>query len=294
MIDIVIPTLGRDTLPAAVQSLQRQFVDTKVIVKDGSRDTLIKIKEAVNQSQTELFAVADDDAIYPDHWISDLYRVMKDDKKVGFAGGPCRPLLNSQSSATERCIAEVSASYLGTTNLSFRVKQGDRIRKADETNLVANGLYRREVFAKILNEEFDKIPIAAWENYILIRMHQLGYSTMQVPSAYFLHKQRSSPIGFMRQIFRSGTGRINFFIQFKWEALKKPYIFVPLLFTLYILTLPLTLIFAPLLIYVLLVIAASWRSPYRFRLPFFYFMLHISYGLGMLWGSMTGGAKRWN
>ena len=51
-------------------------------MKLGKEDTLIKIKEGVNEATTELVAIADDDAEYPKDWIENLESAMADDPEL--------------------------------------------------------------------------------------------------------------------------------------------------------------------------------------------------------------------
>lgn len=244
---------------------------------------MVKIREGVNESQSDLIAYVDDDGVYPSSWLETLKAEFKNEK-VGFAGGPCVPLIDEHSSKTEKAIATATSSFFGTTSMSYRAKVEGTVRDADETNLLGNGLYRRDVYAKILNEEWDRIPPAAQETYILTSMRMKGYKTLFVPKAIFYHRPRSSLSRFSKQIFRSGMGRMVFFKQFPRQLLRKVYITFPMIFVLYLLTLPLWG-FTPLLLYVAVNLACSLASSSRnWRLPLVYLVMHLSYGLGMLYG----------
>ncbi|MDE1824349.1 MAG: glycosyltransferase [Candidatus Micrarchaeota archaeon] len=289
-ITAIIPTLGRSTLEVAVKSLQEQTEAPVLIIKNGDEDTLIKIKEAVDEAKTELVAIADDDAQYPKDWIANLSKSFS--PKVGFVGGPCLPLLDESSTDAERCIAEVTASFWGTSNMSYRFKGKGKTRDADETNLIGNGLYRREVFKKLLDEEYDKIPPAAWETYIFTRIRQLGYRTVFDPGGKFYHKQRTNIFSFAKQIFRSGTGRVVFFKRFPKQIPLKFYIFFPMLFDIYLflffllayLNMPISGL--PLVAYVAFVMLISYGFNHHKSkwLPFYYTAMHLSYGLGLIIG----------
>lgn len=280
MSTVVIPTLGRPSLAGAILSLKSQTQSvSSIIVKEDSRDTLIKIKEAVNECGTDYFVIADDDAHYPMGWIAALSSQIEHDSLVGFVGGPCLPYVSHDSTDAEKAIAKVTSSYFGTSNLSYRWKaNGGPSRDADETNLVGNGMYRTKVLRKILNEEYDKIPIAAYETYIFTRIRQLGYRTILNPNAYFFHRQRTSLRLFASQIFRCGTGRMNYFKKFPYEAIKKFYIFFPLLMVLDTVAM---FFFLPLAIPWAVYIGCALAHG---RLWKYYVVMHYSYGFGMLYG----------
>lgn len=287
----ILPTLGRVSLQEATKSLNAQTAKPIIIIKQGPEDTLIKLKEAVNEATTELVAVADDDAIYPADWLDNLSKTFG--PRIGFVGGPCVPLLDEGSSSAEKAIAEVTSNWFGTSNMSYRMKVKGNIREADETNLIGNGMYRREVLAKILNEEFQDIPPAAWETYVFTRIKQLGYKTLYNPRGVFYHKMRSNIFSFSRQIFRCGMGRINFFKRFPLELLFKFYMLGPMVFLLYLVVfflgamvnLPIT--GTPLIGYTAIIVLISYGFKHSSRFQVFYYLvMHLSYGAGMLYGLM--------
>lgn len=290
--------MGRPSLAATRKALQEQTIKAPIIEKKDDRDTLIKIKEAVNKATTDFVAIADDDAVYASNWLEELLIPMTD--TVGFVGGPCIPLIDETSSNAEKAIAEVTSNYFGTSNMSYRMKVNGKIRDADETNLLANGLYRREVFAKILNEEYDKIPPTGWETYVLTRIRQLGYRTVYNPQAGFKHHMRSNLFSFSRQIFRSGVGRMNFFKRFPKEMRGKFYMLGPSAFLVYLVSFfvlnwfniyPLTGL--PLIAYVLILMLVSYIPKHSSRFQaLYYFTMHMSYGAGMIFG-MVRNYRTW-
>lgn len=286
---MVIPTLGRESLAATRVSLETQTLKPIVIVKNSPGDTLIKIKEAVNESDAELIAIADDDAVYPNDWIQNLAQAFA--PQVGFVGGPCLPLLNESSTSAEKAIAEVTTNWFGTSNMSYRMKVKGKVREADETNLIGSGMYRRKVLEKILDEEYDRIPPAAWETYVFTRIRQLGFKTLYNPKGFFYHKPRSNIFSFAKQIFRCGMGRMNFFKQFPSSLATKFYMLIPPLFVAYLIlffslalvNLPISGI--PLILYVAAIMLIGYGPKHSSRFqPLYFFTLHSAYGLGMLYG----------
>lgn len=302
----VIPTLGRETLAAAVKSLELQTEAPAIIVLQDSRDTLIKLKEGFEQAKTELVAICDDDAVYPADWIQKLTAAFGID--VGYAGGAVIPHIKEGSNHTERAIGQVTSSYFGTSNMSYRLKVPTETKDADETNLIGNGLYRRELFLRIL-QDYDRVPVAAWETYILTRIRELGYRTISVKGVYFWHKQRSTIRNFATQIYRCGIGRANYFKQFPRQAVKKYFILFPPVFVVYLGVYAGLQIFAhsepsgfppfwgfwPIATYFLIDLIATVYTVHTDRLfAFFLFpIMHISYGVGMLTGLIRKKAT-WN
>jgi glycosyltransferase involved in cell wall biosynthesis len=297
-ITAIIPTLGRKSLSETKASLAAQTLQPAIIVKEDDRDTLVKLKEGVNEATTEFIAIIDDDAKYPPGWLEALSSCMNE--KVGFVGGPCLPLFDDSSNDAERCIGEVTASWFGTSNMSYRTKAKGKVRDADETNLVGNGLYRRKVLQFILNEEYRKIPISAYETYLFIRIKQCGYRTLFNPKAFFYHKQRTNIFSFSKQIFRSGTGRMGFFKRFPNELWTKFYMLWPSVLLIYTI-----LLFAlewngiainsiPLISYIaaLLFVSYGLNKHKSKTMAFYYLAMHLSYGVGMLVGLFRS-QERW-
>lgn len=298
LVTAVVPTLGRGTLSDTMESLHTQTEEPEVIVLKDSRDTLVKIKEGFEQATTELVAVCDDDAVYPADWIEKLTSVFVD-STIGYAGGAVVPYIKAGSTRVEMAIGEVTSSFFGTTNMSYRQKVPISTRDADETNLVGNGVYRRSLFLRIL-EDYDRIPPAAWETYVLTRIKKLGFKCLSVEGVYFSHLQRTSVRGFAGQMYRCGIGRANYFKNFPGQILKKYFILFPPVFAAYLVLYGLTQLVVhldnlafppvwglwPIIAYVLLDIIATATTTRSNRLLclLLYPVMHISYGLGMLSG----------
>lgn len=291
-IKAVMTTLGRPTLKRALDSMDQQSFPVDVIVKKGPGDTISKMSEALKEIDTDLLVWLDDDAVYPKDWIKSLEAVF-DDPQVAYAAGSCLPLtmLDEKSSDAEKCIAEVTSTFFGTTNMSQRHKLGSKIQDRDETNLMGSGMYRVSIFKEIFKEP-EKVPPGFSETYIIQRMRMMGYRTLYVPDGFFYHKQRSNIFSFARQIYRSGVGRMNFFVQYPREGLKKFYIFAPMAFLIYLITFfglafinePISGL--PLVGYVAaLMFMSFFFNKYKSKwLWAYYFTMHMSYGFGMIVG----------
>lgn len=300
----VVTTIGRPELQRALDSLNNQTKKfSKVIVKDGPGDTVSKMNEALAEVDTEVVVWADDDAVYPDKWAESLSRVFID-PKVSYAAGTLIPLseLDHDANDAEGCISEVSSSFFGTTNMSQRRKKGQKVKDADETNLMGVGMYRTSVMKEIF-KDWQKIPPGFSETYVIQRMRMMGFKTLYVPGGYFYHKQRSNLLSFARQMFRCGTGRMRFFLMYPSEAAKKAYIFGPMIFTVYLfgfffvnLFTPFSLSGLPLTAYVALLLLVSFGfNKYKSKwLPLYYLTMHLSYGAGMLYGLVRGSQRTWS
>ncbi len=287
---VIIPTLGRPSLKAARDSLERQTLRCEIIEMWGKEDTETKKSLALAWVNTPYVAIADDDAIYPPRWLESLMKVYRDmdsdSYRIGYVGGSMLPMTlrnPSEAGDAEKCIAEVSSTWFGTTNMSQRVKIGKKIEERDETNMAGNGLYRTEVIKQFYANS-KKIPPGFSETYIINRLRSMGYHAMYCPDGYFYHSVRKNLGSYAKQIFRCGIGRIRFFKQFPRQAVRKFYILIPAAFIIY---LPFAIFLpAPLVIYLMLNLSASFMtSNHRsIRLPAYFFVEHVSYGTGELLG----------
>lgn len=307
MITAIIPTLGRPSLASARLSLEMQSERPYLIILNDSRDTLIKIKEGFEQARTELVAICDDDAVYPVDWIEKLSSAFS--PSVGYAGGAVVPHIKADSNRVEKGIGEVTSSIFGTSNMSYRQKIPLKTHDADETNLIGNGMYRRSLMLELLTQEYQKIPPAAWETYILTRMREMGYQTLSVKGAYFWHKQRETVGSFAKQIYRCGIGRTNYLKRFPREALKKYFILFPPIFVSYLFLYLFLQVFVhvtnfayppiwglwPIISYLILDFAACLFTVKTNRILAFalFPLMHISYGIGILVG-MLKNKSTWN
>lgn len=291
----LVPTIGRSTLQKALDSLNAQTrKPDDIIVKNNFDDTVTKITSMLKNVDSDYVVICDDDAIYPREWIQSLLDGFTDES-ISFCAGACRPMSDMDgyiANDAEKCIAEVTTSWMGTMNMSQRYKIGGRIKDRDETNLMGSGMYRTDVLKRLYSKP-ELIPPAFSETYSINAMRQWGYKTLYIPNGFFFHKTRSNLISFARQIFRCGVGRTQFFKQHKDQLANKFYIILPAIFVGYLGLFALIDAFVfwfpieiPLLAYITLILIASFgfNRHKSYFMPFYYMTLHISYGLGQIIG----------
>ncbi len=119
---------------------------------------------------------------------------------------------------------------------------------------------------------------------------KIGYS----PELYVYNKRRTKLKLFCKQFFN--YGKVRPVKEKMHNKIPELHFWIPSLFLLYLITLPATafanyFVFLPLLIYFIAVVVYSFLNATRGRwamasllLPALYFLLHISYGAGFLYG----------
>lgn len=299
-ITVIVPTLSRPSLADAKKSLDSQSLKAdSILYMDGPGDPVSKIKRALEKTETEYVAFADDDAVYPEHWLQSMLDVIETDSNIGFVGGTMLPMSQIKPAGdSEKLIAFVLGSFFGTTNMSQRVKIKEKVEARDETNMVGCGLARTSLVKELFAT--DNIIPSFHDTWMIFKMQQKGYRTMYSPNAYFYHATRKSLWGFAWQMLRCGSGRMGFFKQNPSQAVKKFYILIPLVFDIYLFAFfvfnyfnILTISGLPLIAYVLLNLAVTVLQKGSWKLSLYYFVMHFSYGLGELLG-LVRSVKKWS
>ena len=144
---------------------------------------------------------------------------------------------------------------------------------------------------------FDERLYPNEENELLERVRREGRRLIHDPDSFIFRSQRPSLKAFCRQLFSYGRGRGE---QTILSGVVKPITFIPSLFLIYLLLLPLThkaVYYLPLLCYLIstVIIAVyggvrSGRPLSAALLPVVFPIFHLSYGLGMILGLFS---SRW-
>jgi len=188
-----------------------------------------------------------------------------------------------------------------SSRYNVRAKRSD----ADETDLIATGIYRRKVILEAYRALGPQIFGSAWENILLTWMRERGYLISYDPELSFYHERRDSITSLFQQVFKSGSGRARYFKLYPGQMVKKGYMLSPSLFSIYLLTLPLLLfatrlIILPAALYLLTALGISIAFSIRshdaravFLLPVLFLTNHLAYGLGFLSGLFGRRVRTW-
>lgn len=242
---------------------------------------------AVQQARGEIVYFLDDDSLVATDALQRLTMHFRD-PAVAAVGGPS--LTPDDDSLLQRCFGALFTSLLGAGGVRNRYQAVGELRRTTERELIlCNLAFRRSAFLE--QGGLDERLYPNEENDLLDRLHKAGAILLHDPGLAVWRSQRSTVAAFAKQLFRYGRGRAE---QTRIAGYPGLMPFVPLFFVIYLLTLLVTshpFYFAPLALYLLADLLCSLRAALRYRtpaflllLPFLFPLLHISNGLGLLFG----------
>src|SRR3989344_3012879 len=174
--------------------------------------------------------------------------------------------------------------------MSSRYKRGKLNLNADELSITsANCFVKKDVFKKI--KGFDTRLWPGEDPEFFSRAKKSGLKIAYSPDLVIYHRRRNNLKAFLKQHYNYGRVRL------KKEWINKENInfimVIPSIFTIYTILLPIMLIFSwqfsiPIILHlmvdILVAIYISFRKNifYLPFLPFIFFLVHFSYGLGMI------------
>lgn len=189
-----------------------------------------------------------------------------------------------------KAIALAMSSPFGVGNVRFRTN-GD----AGFVDCLAFGAYRKEIFDKI--GCFDEAFVRCQDDEFNYRLRKYGGKIFLTPEIKSYYYPRSNLIKLWRQYFQYGYWKIRVLEKhFKMMQIRQfvPPVFVFSLIATGILSLFSSYSFSVFLFIIMLYIIAcfyfylkiSLKNGFKYTsfLPLIFLILHISYGLGFLWG----------
>jgi len=227
------------------------------------------VNAGVREAKGDLIMILGTHSEYPADYVSSC---VKNSGKAENVGGCIRSIPRGQGFIS-RIINLVRNDIFGCGRSEFR--QGTDEPKYVVT--VFGGCYKREVFERIglFNEKLERSSDIEFN----LRLKEAGMKTLLVPSIVVDYYARTSLWEFLKHNFKDG----------KWSLLMTRYSKVKfgmrrLIPALFVLFLPLTILpYSMLCLARVSQVAFSehdWR--YLFVMPFIFFGLHVSYGLGSL------------
>ena len=306
-IEVVLENIIGQDYPAG--RMEVWFVDG--MSNDGTRDAILErisgmenmhlldnprryVSQALNAgiraASGEVIVIIGSHAVYPKNYTLTLVRNLIDLRADNV--GAVMETLPVDSSRTAKAIAVAVSTPFGVGNSHFRLGSKN-IRQVDT---VPFGCYRREVFEKI--GFFDEELIRNQDEEFNGRLIKAGGKIYLIPSIQIGYYTRDSVGGIIRMFYQYGL-----FKPLVGLKLKKPVTgrqFAPPLFVLFLVGMFPFLFFQRLFATVYLsglalylvtnVLFSLWASAKNrslklmFRLPWLYFLMHLSYGWGYLWG----------
>lgn len=300
-ISVIIPVAPGGSVESALRSLgQVEYPREKieVIVAEG-RQPAVQRNEAARRATGDILYFLDSDSQAD----IDLFRFVVrafEDERVVVVGGPSEIL--ESDSLFQRCAGYVLGSYFAVASVRCRYKGvGRGPRTASERMLIlANMAVRRGVFREAGG--FDSRLYPNEENEFLNRLLAKGYRLVYHPYARVRRPQRTSLGKFIQQMFTYGRGRMEHFrVSPQYVS---PAYFLPLLFVLYVLSLPFAILLlgpglallaylAPFGLYLhadamttLRILIDERELGLLLIVPFLFPVVHLFYALGMIWGML--------
>jgi cellulose synthase/poly-beta-1,6-N-acetylglucosamine synthase-like glycosyltransferase len=294
-VTIIIPTRpGQADIPAvrAARALDYPKDRLEIIVARGQQPA-IQRNAAIKVARGELIYFLDDDAVAQP---GNLRRAVAqfDDPPVKMLGGPnlCPP----EAPVLEQVFAVVLASWLAVFSSRARYDSIGEARASGEKELIlCNLMARREALVELGG--FDEALYPNEENALMDELQKRGAKLIYDPQFIVHRRPRPTLKAFCKMLFNYGRGRAEQ-VRLHPTPGSAPN-FVPPLFCLYLAVAPLLavrvgpVVFAPLLLYVLVVLgqtAVSMTSKGIVRAVLAAPLIvasHVGYGLGFWRGLFT-------
>lgn len=258
----------------------------EIIVKRGYNPSENR-NYGIKKAKGEIIYFLDDDAIVDKNILKNAEEFFNKNK-VDIVGGP--QLTPKDDGFLAKMFGAAIESFWGSYKMADRYRKGKLNLNADELSLTsANCFVKKSVFSNI--KGFD---IRLWpgeDPEFFSRAKNQSFKIAYNPNLIIYHRRRSDLFSFLKQHYKYGEVRL------KKEAINKnmvnPVFTIPAIFSLYVIFLPFLLLiskdfFFPIKIHLIIDLIVgiylSLKKNILFLpfLPFVFFLMHFSYGLGMI------------
>ena len=258
----------------------------EIIVKHGYNASENR-NYGVKKAKGEIIYFLDDDAIVDKNILKNTENFFNK-YDVDIVGGP--QLTPRDDKFFAKMFGAAIESFWCSYKMSNRYKRGKLNLDADELSLTsANCFVKKDVFKKI--KGFDARLWPGEDPDFFSRAKDAGFKIAYSPDLVMYHRRRADLFSLLKQHYKYGNVRL------KKEAINKtlvnPVFIIPSMFTLYIIILPILLLFSkdfffPVKLHLIidiivgLYVALKKNLFYLPFLPIIFFLVHFSYGLGMI------------
>jgi glycosyltransferase involved in cell wall biosynthesis len=283
---IIIPIrIENDYLKETLQKLKLQsFKNFEVLVitdKISKKSSpAYKRNLGAKMAKGQFLAFIDDDSYPHRHWLKNASKILQKYKNLAAVCGPC--LTPPKDNIYQKASGLVWSSLLGSGGAGTYRNQISSARFVDDfpsVNLIVN----KEDFVKV--KGFDTHHWPGEDTILCLNLtSKLNKKILYHPSIRVYHHRREVIKKHLQQITRYALHRGLFARIYPQNSRKIGY-FLPSLFFVYLITLPITKIFWPLYLYLILLFANLLN--YLFTYPFYLSLLatitipitHIYYGV---------------
>jgi len=242
----------------------------------------------VKKAKGEIIYFLDDDAIVDKNILKIAENFFKKYKEIDIVGGP--QLTPKDDKFFAKMFGAAIESFWCSYKMANRYKKGKLNLDANELSLTsANCFIKQGVFKKI--KGFNARLWPGEDPEFFSRAKDNKFKIAYSPNLIIYHRRRSNLFSLLKQHYKYGNVRL------KKEAINKkvvnPIMIIPSIFAVYLILLPFLLMFSkdfffPIKLHIIIdilvgvYIALKKNLLYLPFLPFVFFFVHFSYGLGML------------
>lgn len=290
-ISIIIP-IGPGRKMEALESLKRQKIPIEIIVEKGKNPSANR-NNGIKKAKAPLIAFINAHSILPEDWAIKVVNFFNSHPDIDVVGGP--QLNHPREGRIGKVSGYALSSLFGSAEASMRYAPKKFIQDADERFLTSANLICRSKVAKKI--KFNESLYPGEDPKFIEDSKKAGFRVAYDPKIFIFHRRRETIADFAKQIFGYGLTRPK--KESLMQTAKHPSFLVPPFFTLYlalfsILSLWNSIFIIPLALYLALLIIFSVYEAIKnkdissmFILPFIFFVIHISYGLGFIHGLLT-------
>ena len=290
-ITVIIP-LAENAKIEGLESIKKQKIKLiSIIGNNPSKNRNLGIK----YSKTPLIGFINAHTILREDWSKNVQDFFKKYPQIDILGGP--QLTSKDENLFGKASGYALSSIFGAANLYSRYNACKINFDADEQIMTsANLICKKKVFKKV---RFDEELYPGEDPKFISDAKRQGFKIAYSPDIVVYNKRRKNLSELFVQIFNYGKVRpkkekLN-------ETLKHPIFLIPSIFLIYLILLLivgnfLSWFFYPLYAYITLNIIFSLieslkNSSFKsfFLLPFIFFIINISYGLGFIYGLIKNG-----
>lgn len=293
-ISVVIP-LGPMRELAVTESLEKQKDKLCFFIEYGTNPSANRNRgvQKAKKVKTPYIGFVNAHSILTQHWAEEVLSFFNEHPEIDIVGGP--QLTQEDENSFAQASGYALSSIFGTADLNERYRASKLNLHATEKQItLANLICKKKVLDQIA---FDEKIYPGEDVKFIHAAEKAGFRIAYSPSIIVYNKRRKQVSGFLgliKQIFN--YGRVRPRVEGFEGLLKKPLFFIPSIFVLYILVLPILLLFnlffvLPLLLYWMLNILFSFYESLKnknilafFLLPFAFFVIHSTYGIGFMRG----------